>query len=142
MTLKDFTSQWIKKVSDAGVKSFPDDFITFEKYEELKLPGKALVIGQEFFGAFEILTIDGTLIYQADNHTKAKFIVYSNRLKPQKIRIPLNDPDMKSSIIQYEKYLDQLIKEIESDYKKNFPDGKDSNNLINNIFRNLNLIRY
>lgn len=142
MTEKDFISNWTKQISETGVKNFPQDFASFKNYEELTLPGKALVIGQEFFGSFEILSIDGSLVYQAENHLSAKFIIYSNRLKPTKIKIPKDNQVMKDLITKYEDYIDSLLRQIESDYKKNFTDAKNSNTVINNIFRNLNLIRY
>ncbi len=142
MTEKDFISNWTKQITEAGIKSFPQDFDSFKNYDELILPGKTLVIGQEFFGSYEILNIDGTLVYHAQNHLTAKFIVYSNRLKPTKVKIPKDDQMKKDLITKYENYIDSLIRQIESEYKKNFNDGKNSSSVINNIFRNLNLIRY
>ena len=142
MTEKDFISNWTKQISETGVKNFPQDFDSIKNYDELTLHGKALVIGQEFFGSFEILNIDGTLVYQAQNHLSAKFIVYSNRLKPTKIIIPKDNKIMRDLVTKYENYIDSLIRQIELDYKKNFSDTKNSSTVINNIFRNLNLIRY
>ena len=142
MTEKEFISNWTMQLTEAGIKNFPQDFDSIKNYDELTLPGKTLVIGQEFFGSFEILTIDGTLAYQAQNHLSAKFIVYSNRLKPTKIIIPKDNKILRDLVIKYENYIDSLIRQIELDYKKNFSDTKNSSTVINNIFRNLNLIRY
>ncbi len=142
MTEKDFISNWTKQITNASIKNFPQDFGSFENSNELILPGKTLVIGQEFFGSYEILTIDGTLVYQAENHLAAKFIIYSNRLKPAKIKIPIDNQMMKELISKYENYIDSLIRQIESDYKKYFNDIKNSSTIVNNILRNLNLIRY
>ncbi len=142
MTEKDFISNWTKQISDEGIKSFPDDFISFKNYQLIDLPGKALVIGKEFFGTVEILSTDGTQVYQAENHLTAKFIIYSNRLVPLKIKIPKENSVIGSSVNLFENYLDGIIKQIESDYKKSFPMGKNSSGAINNIFRILNLMRY
>lgn len=142
MTEKDFISSWTEKLKSEVIKSFPDDFIQVKEYDEEILPGKTLVIGQEFFGSYEILSIDGSLVFQAPNYAKAKFIIYSNRQKPSIVKIPKKDTDIKTSINKYEEYLDSILKRIEIDYKKNFPGSKNSNEVINNILRILNLIRY
>lgn len=142
MTERDFISSCAESIKSEGIKAFPEDFIQFKEFDESNLPGKALVIGQEFFGSFEILSIDGSLILQASNYARAKFIIYSNRQKPASIKIPKSDNDIKPSINKYEEYLDSIIKRIDIDYKKKFPGSKNSSEVINNILRMLNLIRY
>jgi hypothetical protein len=106
------------------------------------MPGKALVIGGSFFGSLEILTTDGSVFLNVDSHIKAKYIIYSNRNRPLKINIPEKEAEIKSAVEKYESYLDQLIKQVEVNYKKTFTGGKDSALLINNIFKILNLTRY
>jgi hypothetical protein len=56
--------------------------------------------------------------------------------------MPEAEPEIKSAVEKYELYLDQLIKQVEQDYKKTFPGGKNSASLINNIFKILNLTRH
>lgn len=129
------------KIQDE-LKSFPEDFASGSVVKEIKMPGKALVIGGTFFGSIEILTTDGSLFLNADSHTMAKYIIYSNRNRPVKILIPDKESEIKIIVEKYENYIDQLIKMVESDYKKAFPGGKESAQLINNIFKILNLIRY
>jgi hypothetical protein len=106
------------------------------------MPGKALIIGGSFFGSIEILTADGIVFLQVDSNLKAKYIIYSNRTKPLKIIIPERESEIKEAVDNYAKYLDHLIREIETDYKKCFPGGKNSTLHINNIFKILNLTRY
>ncbi len=142
MTEKEFISGWTKKIGEAGIKNFPDDFITNFITEEIELPGKTLVLGQEFFGSHEILTIDGTPFLQLNSFVKAKYLIYSNRLKPKFIRIPTNESEIKSAVSDYENYLDNILKEIKVDYNTKFPDGKNSVASANEIFRILNLTRY
>ena len=141
MNEKEFVSNKTKELVEIGLKSFPDDFMETESTYELELPGKTLVMGEEFFGAYEILTIDGTLVLQAENLDKAKYIIYSNRTKPKNIVIPKEETEIKSSISKYRSYLDSLIKKIESDYKKQFPGEKNFNLVTNEIFKLLNLSR-
>jgi hypothetical protein len=135
-------ANWTKKISDEGIKSFPDDFIAIPATLEISLPGKALVIGGSFFGSIEILTTDGNLFLHADSHIKAKYIIYSNRNRPPKITLPEKESEIKTVVEKYESYIDQLIKQVELDYKKTFPGNKDSAQIINNIFKLLNLIRH
>lgn len=142
MTEKVFISSWISKINSERIKNFPDDFIQLSEFDEVSLPGKMLIIGQEFFGNYEILSIDGSLIFQAENYSKAKFIIYSNKQKPLKIKIPRQEKVIKESVFKYEEYLDGIIKIIEADYKKNFPGDKSYSQVTNNILRMLNLTRY
>ncbi len=142
MKEKEFTSKWITSLREKGIKKFPDDFLIDETIEEINLPSKTLVIGQEFFGSYEVLTVDGAAVLQAENLHKAKCITYSSRTRTCSVKIPKNDDQVKTLVTQYENYLDSIIKAIESDYKKNFPGEKRSNTLINEIFMILNLNRY
>ena len=142
MTEKEFISGWTKKIEKEGIKKFPEDFIVNKDLEKIELPGKTLIIGEEFFGSYEILTIDGNPFLQLKNHTKAKYIVYSNRLKPKIILVPSSESEIKTAVSNYENYLDGILKEIKQDYTKNFPYGKNSIASANEIFKILNLTRY
>ncbi len=142
MKEKEFITKWTTSLSDEGIKKFPDDFTTGGDADKIELPGNSLVIGEEFFGTFEVLTIDGTAVLQADSQSKAKFIVYASRHKIKELNVPKNPNEVKSSVSEYENYLDTIIKEIEADYKKTFPGEKRGNALVNEIFRVLNLNRY
>ena len=142
MIEKEFISRWTVSLSENGIKAFPEDFLENMTTEEIKLPGRTLVIGEEFFGNYEILTVDGTAVLQAESQYKAKYIVYSNRKKNTSVKIPVRSEDIKTTVAKYENYLDSIIKEIEADYKKSFPGEKRSNDLTNEIFRVLSLNRY
>jgi len=142
LTEKEFISKISKEISSEGLKEFPSGFISFKDKVELKLPGKALVIGKEFFGKYEIITTDGSSVYNADDYYHAKFIVYSNRKQPKSIFIPEDSKIIKEAVTSFESYLDSLIKKIEKSYKENFSSGKNAKETVNEIFKVLNLIRY
>jgi hypothetical protein len=57
------------------------------------------------------------------------------------MHIPAAENDLISAVSEYEEYLDSIIRKIESDYKVNFPDEKNSNEVVNEIFRVMNLLR-
>ena len=133
MKEKEFVSKWTSSLTENGIKKFPEDFLVGDITEEIHLPNKTLVIGEVFFGNYEVLTADGAAVLQAESLYKAKYITYSSRTKTGSVKIPLNDDHIKTTVAQYESYLD---------YKKNFPGEKRSNALINEIFRVLNLNRY
>jgi hypothetical protein len=141
MSEKEFISGWTARLSYEGIKSFPNDFIMFNDHKEVRLPGKTLILGEEFFGNYEILTVDGISVLHAESGDQAKFILYANRNKPEIMHIPLKESELKSSISGYEEYLDSIIRKIESDYKENFPDEKNFNAVMNDVFRVMNLIR-
>lgn len=142
MNEKEFISKWTGSLSRSGIKKFPGDFAPEGEFENISLPGKPLVIGEEFFGNFEVLTTDGAAVLQADSQSRAKYIVYSSRDKITSLAVPGNPGEIKKAVSAYEAYLDSIIKEIESDYRKVFPGEKRGAALVNEIFRVLNLNRY
>jgi hypothetical protein len=137
-----FIENWLIKVQSTGIKQFPLDFINSSKLDTLAIPIKTLVIGQEFFGVYEIITTDGESIYQATNYDEAKFIVYGSKERNGKTYIPKDRSEIKILVDSYNNYLDDLLNQIKKDYKKNFPDGKNVHAVLNEIFQKLNLIRY
>jgi len=142
MTEREFIIRFSSSLSEEGIKTFPGDFLTADKTREVKLAGKTLLPGEQFFGKFEITTIDGTPVMQANSYIEAKYIVYAGKSKPAFIRVPTDDNEIKFTVTAYEKYLDAIAKRAESDFKKIFPDSKNLNSTVNEIFRILNLIRY
>lgn len=143
MNEKEFISKWIAKLSAGdNLKNFPGDFVESAETKDFTLPVKSLVIGNEFFGAYEIITTDGASVLQAENYLEAKFYVYSNRNKDRVIKIPLNLKEIEKAVLAYESHLDEVIKKVEKSYKKEFPDSKTADSAINDIFRALNINRY
>jgi hypothetical protein len=139
---REFISFWLQNIQQDGLKEFPQDFISSKNNTSVSLPGKALVLGKEFFGNYEILTVDGSVYLQAKSIHHAKYIIYANRNFPKEIKMPAEENEMSASVSAYENYIDSLIRLIATDYKKKFPGEKNQQTIINNILRTLNLIRY
>ena len=142
MSEKLFIEKWVNKIQSDGVKQFPFYFIDESQLDIISIPIKTLVIGQEFFGAYEIITTSGEQVFQASTSDEAKFIVYSSKQRNGKAYLP-KDKSLVSKIVSaYNNYLDELIDIVKIDYKKEFADGKNFLNVSNEIFQKLNLIRY
>ena len=141
MTSKGFISKKVRDISSEGIKNFPDDFCISVETASVTLPSESLIIGNEFFGTFEVLAINGSSFCHADSLTKAKYLVYSARHKNRDIRIPINEKDIEAILNSYEKYLDSLIRQIEKEYNAEFAGDKEMHIVINKIFRMLNLTR-
>lgn len=146
MSEKEFVLDWCHKLEEEGFKVFPDEFIdlsdnSFEK-KNVELPNKTLVLGDEFFGAYEVHSVEGKSVYQAPTLEEAKFIIYASRMKPSNILIPQDSKVLKNALKNYENYLDFIIKKIRDDYRKCFPDSKNVNQAVNDIFRVCNIVRY
>ena len=137
-----FIESWLSKIQSSGIRQFPLDFIDESQLKNISIPVKTLVIGQEFFGAYEIITTDGQSVYHASNYDEAKFIVYSSKERNGKTYIPKDISMIKTLVDSYNNYLDDILTQIKNDYKKNFKDGKNVNAVSNEIFKKLNLIRY
>ncbi len=142
MSKKLFVDSWVNKIQTAGIKQFPFYFIDNSQLEIIPIPVKTLVIGQEFFGSYEILTTEGEPVYHASNLDEAKFIVYSSRERNGKAYLPKDKSIIKNLINNYNAYLDNILTQIKIDYQKSFPDEKDIHSITNDIFQKLNLIRY
>jgi len=141
-TEKEFIAKSVDTLNKKGIKVFPDEFLSLSKTTAISLPSKVLIMGEEFFGKYEILSADRKAVYQASSYTEAKYLIYASRKKDAILTIPLNEEEIKQTVMQYEKYLDSLMKEIISLYKKDFPEGKNSLFVMNEILKILNLVRY
>ena len=141
MNEKDFITAWVLSLKEEKLKSFPIDFTIDAEYENVSFDGERILIGQEFFGEYELINIDGKEVLRVDSYEKAKYFIYANRNQPKAISIPTSNIAVKQMISAYEKYLDIILKRISSDYTKKFPGMKNSAEVINRIFDHLNLIR-
>jgi len=137
-----FIESWLNKIQSSGIKQFPLHFIDLSLLNAISIPKKTLVIGQEFFGAYEIITTDGESVYHAVNYEEAKFIVSSSKERNGITYLPKDKSKIKTLVDSYNNYLDNLLNQIKKDYKKSFQDGKNVHLVSNEIFQKLNLIRY
>ncbi|MBZ0199968.1 MAG: hypothetical protein K8H86_08875, partial [Ignavibacteriaceae bacterium] len=131
MTEKEFTAWITASLLSEDIKQFPGEFLQQIETIEVILPGKTLVMGEEFFGKFEIIAVDGTPVIQADSHVEAKYILYAGKNKAVSIIIPISKTGLRAAVSGYEKYLDSIVKRIERDFKKTFPESKNLNSTIN-----------
>ena len=141
-TEKEFITKTVETLTKKGIKIFPDEFISSFGMKTLSVPAKILIMGEEFFGSYEILSADHKVVHQASTYNEAKYLIYASRKKAAEISIPVNEEEIKQAVLQYEKYLDSIMKEIVSLYKKTFPEGKNSLFVMNEILMILNLVRY
>lgn len=142
MNEKEFISRWVEKLSKSALKNYPEDFLGENKVSKLKLPGTSLTLGEELFGNIEIVDTRGNSVLMVNSMSKAKHILYGNKNKPAFISIPEDEKQVVETVKSYEKYLDGILKEIEADFKKNFPETKSFPNVSSEIFNLLNLKRY
>ena len=141
MNVKEFVSQYINNSSGKETKNFPDDFTELTDPKKLELPHKTIVLGNEFFGQFEITTTDGTPLLQASNIHEAKYIVYANRQRSGNVLIPKDSSEIKKAVEKYEEYLDSVLHDIEGSFLNEFPNSPELNQTTNEIFSKLGLIR-
>lgn len=141
METKKFIADNVTRLLAEGLKNFPEDFLGGVDTEEMYLPVKSLIMGDELFGAYEIFTSDGEPVCIVQSYEKGKYIVYAGRAKTGKILIPKNEVEIINVLSRYNSYLDSIIKEIAERYRLLFGEKKDPNEAINQIFKILNLIR-
>jgi len=139
---KEFIDKTIAKIQTSGLKKFPSDFYDPAHLLKISIPAKTLMLGKEFFGTYEIITTDGTSVYQADTLNEARFFIYSSANRNGITYLPEDKTIINRIIEEYHYYLDNLIALLISEYKKAFPEGKDLLSVSNKIFQKLNIIRY
>ena len=142
VTKKEFISQYIKKQSESIAKKFPDDFISPTSVKRLEIPQKTLVLSDEFFGQYEILTTEGAPVLQAENIYIAKYVIYASKNRISPIAIPENDNEIRTAVESYERHLDLILMNIKESFRKYFLDSPDINSVSSEIFTKLNLVRY
>ena len=142
MKEKDFELFWIKKIENELQNDFPTNYLENIKCDTLALNGKGLTLGPKFFGNYEILDVDGKLVLQTENYSKAKYILYANRKKPVLLFIPKDKGILKNIVKQYETRLDTILIEMNKEFKEKFPNSNNFNKISNHIFNALNLRRY
>ena len=139
---KEFIAKTVETLNKKGIKVFPEEFLSSSETKTIYFPSKTLIMGEEFFGSYEILSADRKVVHQASTYNEAKYLIYASRKKTAEIFIPLSEQEIKQSVLQYEKYLDSIMKEIVSLYKKNYPEGRNSLHVMNEILMIFNLVRY
>ncbi len=142
MSEKEFIEKIFNKIHSSDLRKFPADFLDITLLKKIPVPVKTLVLGNEFFGKYEIITTDGLQVYQADTLNEAKFFIYSSAERNGSAYLPEDKSLINKIIEEYHQYLDNIIKVIRSEYKKTFPEGKDILTISNKIFQKLNIIRY
>jgi hypothetical protein len=142
MTIREFEKAWEERILNDYMKNFPDDYIDKSACRELPMPQKTLTMGSELFGSYEVVDSEGVAHFTVPNYLEAKYIIYSNRTMPSAISVPNNEDELNEVVKEYESFLDTVLKRIESDFKNEFPDLKESVAVSNRIFASLNLQRY
>jgi hypothetical protein len=138
---KEFVIRWVERLSSKELKTFPEKFFQGD-FDEVPLPQKYLVLGPELFGSYELLDTDKKPAFRAIDINYAKFVLYANRTKPNKVLIPKNYNTIVDAIKEYEKHLDSIVRLIYEDYKAVFPKSNNQVEIANQIFSLLDLRRY
>lgn len=134
MTEKEFVEKWTGNFVFHRIKKFPDDYITGNDYSIFTLPTCNLLLGDELFDKIEIFDTTGKSIMFTDNIYLAKYILYSCRNNEKTIKIPISDLEIKEAVKSFEVLIDKLLKELKLEFKKEFPESKNFNQVTDRIF--------
>lgn len=140
MTEKEFAQKWVDKIK-GELKLFPEDFVSPTEFEEVTLPGKVLFLNPPLFGSYQLTDEIGDTFYSTDDMFRAKYVYYANRIKPNSVKIPIDQLKSYEAVRDYERYLDLFLKEMEKDFKHTFQKTKGFKIISSQIFSTLNLTR-
>ncbi len=141
MNEQQFIKKWQEKIENNLLTKFPDDYINEIKTDNFKLPGRSFSITSELFGQYELMDIDENRVIQTEDYYLVKFLLYTNRTKPNSVSIPIERDEVKATVKEYEKLLDSIIKDVMENIKIVLPNS-DPLKLSNQIFNLINLKRY
>lgn len=141
MTEKDFTARWIEKIR-VELKKFPGDFIKNEEHTILSVPQKLLIFPPPLFNTYQIIDEAGETVYSTDDQYKAKYVIYANRTRPAEIKLPVKDLRFYEIVRDYEKHLDTFLKEMEVEFRKQWPASRAFHRISLQVFNSLDLIRH
>ena len=141
MNEQQFIKKWQEKIENNLLAKFPDDFIKEVETKNFKLPGRSFSITSELFGQYELMDIDESRVIQTEDYYLVKFLLYTNRTKPNSVSIPIERDEVKATVKEYEKLLDSIIKDVMENIKVVLPNS-DQLKLSNQIFNLINLKRY
>lgn len=142
MSPTEYEKNWITKIQDDILRTFPEDFLIEIDVNNIDLPGKPLIKGSELFGTYEITDLEGNAYLSSSNIYEIKYILYANKSLPKQIKVPVNGDDFEIIVKQYEKHLDEIVKMINAELSKSIDTPNEQLNILNKIFRALNLQRY
>ena len=141
MTEKEFAQKKISEIKEK-LRIFPVDFLEKNGCKSVELPGEVLVLGPELFGSYELMNRNGDPLIKVEDIYEAKYILYSNRTKPDSVDIPQDPEKIIVTVKNYERYLDELLEKVQREFKKTFPESKSFFEISNYIFNSLNLKRH
>ena len=134
MTEKEFVEKWTGDLITHRIKKFPDDFFSGNDYSTLTIPTCNLLLGEELFGKIEIIDTTGKSIMFTENIYHAKYILYSSYNNIKTIKIPASDLELREVVKSFEIFTEKLLKELNQEFKKEFPKSKNFNEVADKIF--------
>ena len=140
--INDFVTNWSNEISSNILIDFPGRFIEGKKSDILNLPGKPLLKGSQLFGTYEVIDIEGELVHSSNDPNEIKYILYSNRNYPKEIKILTSSDELETAVAEYEIHLDNILMLLKDDFKSHFPNSINAEEVINKVFRILNLQRF
>lgn len=134
--------QVLQEILPNGPKVFPDDFlepaVKSGDFVEISIPGEPLRLNTDMLFKPEIYSESG-FRYEAKNPTEAKYILYAQRPGITSVRIPAQPIAMFKTVVNYEKYLRELRKQLLEAYFNRTLEHKIANRLTQSAFQELGL---
>lgn len=140
--LNDFIEIWTEKIKSELLKDFPTQFIDGKEYNVISLPGKPLIKGSQLFGLYEVIDVEGNLVFSSSNMNEVKYVLYSSRNHTNEIKILTSIEELEDAVSDYENHLDNIMLALKDDFKSHFPNSTKGEEVLNKVFRILNLQRY
>ncbi|MBI2420138.1 MAG: hypothetical protein HYV28_19930 [Ignavibacteriales bacterium] len=141
MTEKEFVQKHLARLQQA-LSRFPEAFLGEQAVKDFTLPDSRLNLGEELFGSYELIDSAGNTLHTARDIYEAKYLVYSSQHRHTIVPVPVNHSGYQAVTSAYERYIDNILKELISDYQKLFPAGKNAMAVVNEILRVLGLVRF
>ena len=143
-TVQDITKlaeQVRDELVQSGIKKFPDDFLSTKLKPQdcasVSVPDVPLRLGHYFMGQQEV-TGEG-YNFTARSLEAAKYIIYAHKPDEYIVCLPNDDIVATKAVTEYEQYLKELFKKLNTEILNRTFDHKQAESISNRIFQELGL---
>jgi len=137
---KGLIQQVIDEVAPEGVKTFPEDFLEANAWEEtleIEVPGTPLQLDAN--SQTTVVSPKRHFRYEAKNPPEAKYVIYSNKVGRTSITIPKDNRAVFKAVAKYEQYCQSMEERCFAMLLQRFNDESVAEQLVREVIEKLDL---
>ena len=129
-----------EKILPDGLRKFPESFLPDNlkpsNFKEIQVPLEPLKLGHQMMVFYEVIT-DSEFKYDASGEEEARYLVFAQKPNQYIVKVPKNPIIVQKAVIEYEKYLKKLLRELFNELYTRTSDHSLSDQLAKDILSEL-----